>query len=595
MRPPDVDLHLVETLDDLWDMKAWLGERRDWLGCDIETEGLNVGRDRTRLFQVGDTRHGWAVPWEDWGGACKEFMRAYDRRIVAHNLMFETKFLVRDGVDVRLDLWHDTMIMAHLNNSMLTVALKPLSKRMLGAWAVAGQQRLDEAMSKQGWTWSTVPIGLPAYWQYGALDPVITVMLADKLWPLVQDQRFIYDVELAAISVMARAELRGITVDLEYTERKTAEMYANMDAARPEIPDEITNPGSDKQVISYLQRMGAQLWKTTDKGNLSCDDDVMREQEERGIPGAAAIRKWRRSRWRENSHVSNLRELNGGGNNRPSIPPGAAKTSRMSITDPALQTVPRGSEVRDCYVSRPGHSIISADYDQLELRVLADGANEEAMLQAIREGRDLHNFVAESLYSASFTAEQRQICKNGQFAIVYGAGIAQFARTAGISVEKAEEFFAMYGEMFPGVARFMRDMITLAKQQGYIETKWGRRVPVPSDKAYVAVNYYCQPTATSDLIKLKIHELSCVGLGDYFMLPIHDEVLLDVPDDILPEVMPLVDATMTEETLFACPMTASGIHVMRWGDKKRLEAWEKEHKMRITPEARAEVLVGGVG
>jgi DNA polymerase-1 len=152
----------------------------------------------------------------------------------------------------------------------------------------------------------------------------------------------------------------------------------------------------------------------------------------------------------------------------------------------------------------------------------------------------------------------------------------------------------MYGEMFTGVARFMETMIALARSQGYVETKWGRRIPVPNDKDYVAVNYYCQPTATSDLIKLKIHELSCAGLGDYFMLPIHDEVLLDVPDDLLEDVVPLVDRVMTEEVLFRCPMTASGVHVKRWGDKKRLETWEKEHKTKITPEARAEVLVGGL-
>jgi DNA polymerase-1 len=438
MNTPDIQLHLVETLDDALDLKNWVGERREWLGLDIETEGVNVGRDAVRLVQLGDTRHGWAVPWEDWSGIFKDVMRQYDRRIVCHNLMFETKFLVREGIEMPMHLLHDTMIMAHLKNSMLTVALKPVAKRMLGGWAVMGENQLSQQMAKHGWTWATVPIDLPAYWQYGALDPVITVMIADKLWPNVQDQRFIYDIELSAISVMARAELRGIAVDLDYVAQKSHEMVAIMDEARPHIPVEISNPGSDAQVLAYLQRMGAQLWKTTDKGNLSCDDDVMKAQEEAGVPGAAAIRKWRRARWLENSHFSNIREMHVGGIIRPSIKPVGARTSRMSIEKPALQTVPRGAEVRDCYVARPGHSIISADYDQLELRVLADGANEEAMLQAIREGRDLHNFVATSLYTDAFTAEQRQICKNGQFAIVYGAGMAQFARTAGISMEKAE-------------------------------------------------------------------------------------------------------------------------------------------------------------
>jgi DNA polymerase-1 len=565
----DGGLHLVETLDDALNMRAWLGERRDWLGFDIETEGLNKGRDAIRLFQVGDPNMGWAVPYDSWRGFIHETMAQYDRRMVAHNLLFDSSFLKRDGAELKEWLLHDSMIMVALYNPMVGIGLKPTAKRVFGAWATSGQEALKAAMTKQGWTWATVPVNLPAFWAYGALDASLTSLLAEKYWPLIQHSRHIYDIEIAAIHVMRDAELRGMKIDLDYVDAQTEYSYQVMDYWRPFIPAEIENPGSDAQVIKYLERMGAVLWKLTDKGNPSCDDDVLKENEQRGIPGCEAIRNWRRARWLENSYWKNMRELNVNGVLRPSIKPVGARTGRMSIMQPALQTIPRGPEVRDAFIAREGCSLLSTDYDQLELRVLADAANEEAMLQAIREGKDMHNFVATSLYGETFTKEQRQICKNGQFAIVYGAGIPQFARTAGIPIEEAEHFMNMYAYMFPGVARFMETMIHKARAEGYVETKFGRRVPVEKDKAYVAVNYYCQPTATADLIKLKIHELSCAGLGDFLLIPIHDEVILEVPDEHRDEIKHAVDTVMTEEQLFSCPLTASGDLYKRWGDKYR--------------------------
>lgn len=564
-------LHLVETLDDALDMARWLAQDREWLGFDIETSGTNKGRDVTRLFQLGDANAGWAVPYEGWSGFLKDLLNKYDRRMVAHNLIFDASFLKRDGFKLKPHLLHDSMIMTALYNPMVGIGLKPTCKRVFGAWATSGQDALKQAMAKQGWTWATVPVTLPQYWAYGALDAVLTAMLAEKYWPLIQHSRHIYDIELAAIDVMGWAELRGMRIDLDYVEAQTRYSYSTMDYWRPQIPAEIKNPGSDAEVIKYLERMGCILWKTTAKGNTSCDDDVLKENEELGVPGVEAIRKWRRARWLENSYWSNMRELSVNGVLRPSIKPVGAKTGRMSIMQPALQTMPRGTEVRDAFIAREGCYLLSTDYDQLELRVLADAAHEEAMLQAIREGRDLHNFVAESLYGANFTKEERQTCKNGQFAIVYGAGMAQFARTAKISQQAAQEFMDSYAAMFPGVAKFMNDMIGKARTNGYVETKWGRRVPVEKGKEYVAVNYYCQPTATADLIKLKIHELSCAGLGDYLLIPIHDEVLLEVPEEDKDDVKHEVDRVMTETELFDCPLTASGDLYRRWGDKYREE------------------------
>lgn len=579
-------LHLVETLDDFLDMRQWLGEQRDWLGYDIETTGLNVGRDRVRTLQLGDAAHGWTVPWDDWKGGLREVLNAYDRRMVAHNSLFDSKFLKREGFKLKTHLLHDSMIMAHLNDPMSSIALKSVTKRFFGPSAVAGQAALDIAKSKQGWTWETVPIDFPAYWAYGALDTILTAMLADKLWSDIQSQRLIYDIELAFISVMCDAELKGMAVDLDYSYSKEAELRQAMDEARPHIPEEIKNPGSDQQVISYLQRVGARLWKTTDKGNLSCDDDVMKEQEEAGIPGAAELRKWRRAKWLINSYFSNIRELNVDGVLRPSVKPTGARTGRMSVVQPALQTVPRGSIVRDAFVAREGEVLLSADYDQLELRVLAHCAEEERMLEAIRRGEDLHDATARDLFGDGFTKAQRQICKNANFAAAYVSGVPTFARTAGIPIDQAQAFMDKYHSMYPGISQFHKKVINDVIRDGYVLTEWGRRIPVPErNAAYKGVNYKIQSTATADLIKYKIVELSNAGLHDMFRLPIHDEVLMEVPKDIALEVKHEVDNILTETQLFRCPLTASGDLYRKWGDKSRDELegvsvpWEPVHEM----------------
>ena len=567
----DVKLKLVQSLDDLNDLKNWLGQEREWLGFDLETSGLNVGRDKIRTAQLGDERMGWTIPWDDYAGVVRELMNAYDRRMVAHNVLFDSKFLKREGIPLKGHLVHDSMVMAHLDNPMASIALKSLSKRLFGPMAVAGQQALDVAKKKQGWGWGDVPIDFPAYWAYGALDTVLTAKAASVLWPTIQDQRLIYDLELGAIMVMRDAELRGVRIDLDYVYSKRAELEMEMMEARPFIPEEIKNPGSPKQVRDYLLSRGAIMWKTTKGGELSVDDDVLKEQEAAGIPGVGALRKWRNAAWLVNNYFSTMQDLHVDGILRPSIKPVGARTGRMSIVQPALQTVPRGPIVRDAFIPRDGHVLGSTDYEQLELRVLAHCANETRMIEAIKRGEDLHDTAADDIFGpGQWDKEDRQIAKNANFAAAYVSGVATFARTAGIGQQRAQEIMDKYHSTYPGIGEFHRKIIREVQERGYVLTEFGRRIPVPErNEAYKGVNYAIQSTATADLLKLKIIELSNAGLGEYFRLPIHDEVFWEAPADIADEVKHEIETVMTETELFRCPLTAEGEVLNRWGDKYR--------------------------
>lgn len=567
---PDAQLTLVDSLDEALAMREWLGQKREWLGFDIETTGLNVGSDRIRMVQVGDPSSGWAIPYERWKGLVHDTLGRYDSsNMVAHNALFDLKFLKRDGIEIPSHLVHDTMIMSHLDSPLSANGLKPTCKRIFGPAAGAGELALSTAMGKQKWTWESVPYDFPAYWAYSALDTVLTAALAEKLYPgIASDSRGkIYEVEVAAICVIKDAELTGMRIDLDYVAHKKAELQAHADSLRPHIP--LTNPNSDKQVLDYLRGLGGRFWRRTEKGNLSCDEDALLEVAEQGeqLKIAATISDWRKTVRMIRSYFENFEALQVDGTLRCSVKPVGARTGRMSITQPALQTLPRGPVVRDAFVSREGCSLVIADYDQLELRVFAHYAQEEAMLDAIRNGDDLHSFVAKSLYGEDFTKEQRQIAKNSNFSKAYGAGTKKFAATAGITDAEAEKFMGMYDRLFPGVTRFQQEVIEQVMRDGYVTTVLGRKIPVERDKAYKGVNYKIQSSATADLLKLKIVEASAAGLHDYFRLPVHDEMIYEVPDDELDEVMPVVQEVMTETEMFSCPLTATPEAYKTWGAK----------------------------
>jgi len=573
------DVHLIETLDDALSFKEWLGQRRDWLAFDLETEGLNVGRDKIRLAQFGDTDDGWAIPYEQWGGLVGEVIPDYSGKMVAHNLLFDAKFLKRDGYIVPQAQAHDTMIMAHLIDPMKSTALKQLGTRYIDKSAGLGQKMLTAAKAKQGWTWSSIPVDFPGYWAYGALDTIITAQLAEKLWPQVQDFKEVYEVELACIHVLRDAELTGMAIDLGYCEAKSNELAQKMEHLRSQLP--IDNPRSDQQLRDFLVGRGAQLLKKTDKGNLSVDDDVLHHVATvQGIHEAETIREFRAADKLLTSYFSNFAALEVGGVLRPSVRPTGARTGRMSVTSPALQTLPRGRVVRDAFVAREGHRLISADFQQIELRVMAHYAQEQEMIAAFKRNEDLHTWTAAQVYNkdiGSVTSEERQLAKNCGFAKIYGAGTTKFAMTAGVSTDVAERFLHRYDELFPGVKRFQEKLIHSIRQRamdsggqtGFVITRLGRRLPVEARRAYTGVNYLVQSSSTADILKLKLVELSQAGLNEYIRLPVHDEIIFEVPEDEADEVSNVIKTVMPERDLFSVPLEIDcSPPVMSWGDAK---------------------------
>ena len=578
----DVQLHLVETFEDAQAFMRWLGERHthDAIAVDTETGGLEWWRQPLRLVQFGDMTHGWAMAWDDWAGLVRQVMREYDGHFILHNSKFDRHFFKQQGIDVQVSRVQDTMLMAHVINPVSSIGLKNLATRLIHPAAKEGERQMKQAMRSAGWKFDTVPITFGPYWQYGALDTVLTAHLYDKFVPQVRGSfSDIYDLELAVSDVLWRMEQNGARIDLGYVNKKHQEMDEYSKRLRAWAFEQygVENATSNQQVIDRLLQDGVTLTKKTKKGNISLDKEVLESLH--GVhPLADAVLNIRNTEKLANTYFKNFEEMADGEYLHPSIRQVGARTGRMSVSAPALQTLPRGSIVRDAFIPHDDNSLLLIDYSQVEMRVFAHFANEQGMIDAIRNGVDLHTFVCRELYDIPEDQEppreKRQITKNANFAKVYVAGVNTFAKTAGIEVGEAKKFLDMYDERFPGVRRFHQTVedtaMTRYTKEGaaYITTPYGRRHPCDPDKLYKLVNYLIQGTC-ADLLKDKLVQLDAAGLGEYMILPVHDEVIFDVPTAEVEEVKKTAEEIMHEEEKFSVPLGVDGKIVRRWGDAYR--------------------------
>lgn len=543
-----------------------MGERREWLGVDTETGGLDWWREPLRMVQVGDASHGWAIPFADWRGLVREILEPYNGRMVMHNSKFDLHFLETNGIRLDRSRLHDTRAMAHILNPHLPSGLKPTSERVIHPAAGAGQSELKLAMMKGKWDWRTVPLDLPAYWVYAALDPVLTARLAETLYPQIEASfKRVYETEVAVAVTLTDMERRGIKIDRDLCEKASVSLK-NYEVLFERYALEnfgIKNPSSDREVIRFFQAQGYVFNHVTAKGNISLDARALAEIDH---PLAQNLPIYRKALKFRSTYYEDFLEFADGEILHGNINPLGARTGRMSASRPNLQNVPR-SDVRDAFVARPGHQLLLVDFDQVELRLMAHYAREEGMLTAVRDGEDLHSFIGKMIYGRDITQEERQITKAANFAKIYGAGAAKFGETAGIPTQEAQRFMATYDARFPGVRRFMDEMTAKVKRgEEIITPHLGRKQVAEPDQAYKIVNYYIQGTA-ADVLKLKLVELSMTDSEQFMLVPIHDEIAFDVPEEHIEDVKQEVMAVMEDHTSFDIPLTVGADVVDRWGEK----------------------------
>lgn len=567
----DAELGVVECLDDCLEVKRWLGERRDVLAVDTETGGLEWWRQPLRLVVLGDERTGWSIPWDLWAGLVHETLGNYTGPTVYHNAKFDLHVLETHGVPLRRETVNDTVIASHLLEPRGHHGLKQLANKHVDSRSSGGQAVLNDTMEANGWDWGTVPIDFPPYWQYASLDAVLTARLWAKLEPEIP--RALYELETRVQLVLTDMERRGARVDHAYIAARTAAFQQEEEEARAFCRAEWDlNPASDPQVRKRLLLDGVVLTERTDTGQFSVKGEVLEQLDH---PLAAHVLKVREVHRNWKTYLGGLTEFADGDVVHCGIRALGARTGRMSISDPPLQQMPRGPEIRDAFIPRDGHVLISADYDQVELRLLAHFAQERNMIDAVLRGDNLHTETARLVFGTDDpTKDQYQIAKSGNFAKVYGSGAETFGRTVGMPVPDAEEFMRNYDSAFPGIASFMIDVekvLVQRRREGlpYVKTWAGRTLPVETYKLYSGVNYLIQGSAC-DVFKRALVDLDAAGFGEYMVLPIHDECLFDVPAELAADVAHDAAQVMSDTTNFAVPLSASAdVMRERWGDKFR--------------------------
>lgn len=534
-------LTLVQSVDDAQRLLSWLGERREVLGMDTETEGLRLyGGDRLRMFQVGDTETGWAVDVRDWRGLVGEVLQRYDRPIAFHNAKFDLHALEIEGLPTPgAHLVHDTMLMDHILDPARAHGLKPVGERYWPGSSAGGYQ-LSEDMRKGKWDWKTVPTDLLSYWSYSAWDTVLTARIFEKHWPDLNSRGLVepYEIELAVQDVCRRMERKGLPIDSAYAHNLLDEWVRELEDIKIKLDAlQVANPNSNRQVVQALQIVNK--WnpvELTPTGEAKLDEPVLS-----GIDSEIAtlvLRHRRLTKWKKAYLEAFIQDRDSSGRVHASIRTLGARTGRMSITDPPLQTLPRGPIIRHCVQAPEGFRIWACDYDTMEMRVFAHYAQEPDLLAAIADGVDLHTYAAQQVYRDSSIQKsdpRRQLAKNVGFALIYGAGAAKIAITAGVPEGEARSFVGDYKARFSGVDRFMQSVdntVTsrLAGNGRAWVTSWGGR-PLTLDpkRLYSGVNYLIQGSC-ADLMKRKLVALDCAGFGDNLLLPVHDEFIFEFPE-----------------------------------------------------------------
>jgi DNA polymerase-1 len=598
----NVQLHLVNSVEEAEKFLRWLGERRphNALAVDLETgEGPNGGKKdalspwhgEIRLVQVGDGEQGWAIPWKNWSGVFYQGMKQFDGLIICHNIAFEAKwFSVKSEWEIPWVRAHDTMIMARIIDPLGAAGLKPLSAKYIDPYAAQLQEQLDIGMAKNGWTWGTVPIDYEPYWAYGALDTILTT----RLWEMFYAQcgpdgpyYKAYELEMAVRKIATRMEVNGARVDLEYSKNKYEELIDYTERTKLWFYNTYNSSmTSNQQLVRTFESLGAEIESTTPSGQKSASkEEILRLSIEGNTEVkhlADVVLQQRKADKLASTYFSNFMEKNVNGFLHPSINTLAARTSRMSITEPALQTLPKGDDVvRRAFLPRDNdHVIITSDLDQVEFRMFASLSGDENLIslfnRADAEGSDPFTEIGRQVYqdpTMQKSDKRRGLIKGVVYGRLYGAGVAKQALTAGVPKENMQAVSDSFDVNYPGMALFQRQINDVGQRrfrsegQGYVYTWTGRRIPCDDDRTYTLVNYLIQGGA-AEIFKSNLVKLDQADLTDYLIVPVHDEIVLQAPRKDAKEVKQLVKECMTTTEGWAVPLTADADGPLEnWGEK----------------------------
>jgi DNA polymerase-1 len=494
----------------------------------------------------------------------------------------------RRGITIR-GLTFDALLAAYLTNSRLKVPTLPVLAHDLCALQVEAEDTLlGSGRAKRGV--ADIPIDEAAAYYgpwVGLLDPVGEVLVKDMERANVR--RLHDEMELPLVPILAAMEVEGVAVDCDLLGSISAEMHARITEIESELQDTAGytfNPGSTQQLARFLyDDLGLASSRKTKTGRSTDADSLESLRGEHPI--VELILEWRQLTKLKSTYVDALPLLCSADSRvHTSFNQAVATTGRLSSSDPNLQNIPVrtqwGQRIRRAFHADTGQRLVSADYSQVELRVLAHVTGEPELIAAFQRGEDIHRRTAAEVYSVppeDVTPDMRRIAKVVNFGVVYGLSDFGLARDTGMSREDAHTFIDAYFRNFPGVTTYLEQVRNHAREYGWVETFIGRRRYIADIRAAnrqlrfaaerMAVNMPIQGGA-ADIMKqamiLVDAALREAGLRSRMLLQVHDELLLEAPAGEIDVLIPLLRERMGAAEALQVPLEVDVKIGDNWGD-----------------------------
>ena len=509
-------------------------------------------------------------PWLEDAGAPK----------LGQNIKYDTHVLQNAGIHVR-GYVHDTMLESYVLEAHKPHGLESLAQRHLGRSGLSYEDLCGKGAHQI--PFSQVDVAKAAV--YSCEDSDMTLDVHRTLWPLIDAEPGLRDVyariELPTALLLQRIERTGVLIDparLASQSQQLGERMVALESEAYELAGQPFNMGSPKQIGEILfVKLGLPVKKKTATGAPSTDEEVLAELAA-DYPLPARLLEHRSLSKLKGTYTDKLPLMINPDTGRvhTNYAQAVAVTGRLASNEPNLQNIPirtaEGRKVREAFIAPSGHVILSADYSQIELRIMAHISEDPGLLKAFAEGMDVHRATASEVFGiepASVTSEQRRYAKTINFGLIYGMGAFGLAQSLGIERSAAAAYIDRYFQRFAGVKRYMDDTRESAREKGYVETLFGRRVYLPeinggngprkAGAERQAINAPMQGTA-ADLIKLAMlavqRVLDAEGRAARIVMQVHDELVLEVPDAELDWARAAVPAAMGSVASLKVPLLA---------------------------------------
>ena len=565
----DQPKHEYEMITSADALEAWLAklENAELFAFDTETTSLNYMQATVVgvSFAIGEGEAAYVPLAHDYEGAPEQLDRQWvldklkpllegkQRNLVGQHIKYDINVLRNHGVEL-VNVAHDTMLQSYVLDSTATRHdMDSLARQYLDMGTVKFEDIAGKG--KKQLTFNQIELDVASH--YAAEDADITLRLHHALWPKLCEiprlKDLYLEIEIPALHALSHIECTGVRIDAQMLEKQGATIAKTIEevkAAAFEDAGREFNLGSPKQIGEiFFEEKQFPIIRKTPKGQPSTAEDVL-EQLALDYPLPKLILKHRGLTKLMSTYIEKLPLQIDPDTQRvhTSYNQAIASTGRLSSTDPNLQNIPvrtdEGRRIREAFIAEPGYRLLAADYSQIELRIMAHLSEDAGLVTAFEQSLDVHKATAAEVFGVPLEAvepDQRRSAKAINFGLIYGMSAFGLAKQLDIGRGEAQEYINLYFERYPGVKRYMDETRALAKDQGYVETVFGRRLYLPDINARnaqmrnyaerTAINAPMQGTA-ADIIKRAMisvdNWLRADKIDARIIMQVHDELVLEV-------------------------------------------------------------------